>query len=251
MSYILDALKKAAEQRGENAPSFRRLATAPPAPGERRRAWARGGVIALCTVAAGAIAYAALRPAFVVTVAAPPKTAVVARTPAEVPPTVAVAPRAPAQAPPAVVAAPRTPAEAPRPVAVAPRASAQAPRLPAVARPAPHVVAPLISIPRAEPPSPSVPARRPPAVVVAPPAVPPVAPAAPAPAPPMRVTAAGDAKLKLEVLVYSDVASERMVFINGRKYVQGDTVGEHARVEEIQPDGVVLSDQGYRFTLRQ
>jgi type II secretory pathway component PulC len=62
--------------------------------------------------------------------------------------------------------------------------------------------------------------------------------------------AAGDAKLKLEVLVYSDVASERMVFINGRKYLLGDTVAERARVEEIQPDGVVLSEQGRRFTLR-
>jgi general secretion pathway protein B len=58
-------------------------------------------------------------------------------------------------------------------------------------------------------------------------------------------------KMKLEVLVYSDVAAERMVFINGRKYKQGDTVAERARIEEIRPDSVVLSEEGRRFTLRQ
>lgn len=220
MSYILDALKKAAEQRGESAPGFRRLVTTPPAPGENRRAWARRGVLALCAAAAGAIAFVAFRPAPVVTVAVPPKAAVVARAPAE-----------------------------------APRMPPEASRAPAVAPPPPHVVAPLVSLPRVEAPPRAVPARRLPVVVVTPRPDPPVAPATPMPAPsapPAPVPAAtGDARLKLEVLVYSDVASERMVFINGRKYVQGDTVAERARVEEIQPDGVVLSEQGRRFTLRQ
>jgi hypothetical protein len=41
-----------------------------------------------------------------------------------------------------------------------------------------------------------------------------------------------------------------MIFINGRKYVEGDSIDDRLRVEEIQEDGVVLSEQGRRFTLR-
>lgn len=227
MSYILDALKKASEQRGESAPGFRRFVTTPPVPGENRRAWAWRGVLAVCAAAVGAITFVALRTAPDVIVIAPPRAAVVAHAPAE------------------------------------------APRAPAVASPPPHVVAPLISIPRVETAPRATPAKRLPAVAVTPPrshppvavtpprSQSPVAPPLPVSAPsappvPVPVPAASvDPKLKLEVLVYSDVASERMVFINGRKYVQGDTVAERARVEEIQPDGVVLSEQGRRFTLRQ
>jgi hypothetical protein len=216
MSYILDALKKAAEQRGESAPGFRRLVTTPPAPADRRRAWARGGIVAVCAIAAGATAFVALRPAPVIPVAVTATPPVVTRAPAE-----------------------------------APRTSAPTPRAPAVAPPAPRVVAPLVSIPPVAEPPRAVPAKRPPSVVVAPRADPPVAIPAPMPSAPPVATATGEPKLKLEVLVYSDVASERMVFINGRKYVQGDTVAERARVEEIQADGVVLSEQGRRFTLRQ
>jgi type II secretion system (T2SS) protein B len=236
MSYILDALKKASEQRGESAPGFRRFVSSPPVPGENRRAWAWRGVLAMGAAAVGAIAFVALRTAPDVIVTAPPRAAVVAPAPAE---------------------APRAPAEAPR-------APAEAPRAPAAASPPPRVVAPLISIPRVETPPRATPARRLPAVAVTPPRThPPVAPpmhvpaSSPMPvlapsAPAVPVPAASvDPKLKLEVLVYSDVATERMVFINGRKYVQGDTVADRARVEEIQPDGVVLSEQGRRFTLRQ
>ena len=57
--------------------------------------------------------------------------------------------------------------------------------------------------------------------------------------------------MKLEVLYYSDTAAERMVFINGRKYVEGQTVDGKAVVEEIARDGAVLSYQGQRFLLRQ
>jgi type II secretory pathway component PulC len=76
-------------------------------------------------------------------------------------------------------------------------------------------------------------------------AVAPVAP--PAAAPP---TPAEKAALKLEALIYSDVPAQRMVFINGRRYAEGEMVDGRLRVEEIQEDGVALSDQGRRFTLR-
>jgi general secretion pathway protein B len=230
MSYILDALKKAAEQRGESTPGFRRLVTSPPAPADGGRAWARGGILVACVVAAGAIAVVALRPVSVaVTVVAPRSAEVV--------------PPAPAQAPRAAVPAPRA--------AVSPPPAA-APRAPIAAPPAPRVVAPLVSIPAVAPPSRPTPAARPPVVASAPRTERVLGPTPMPTAPPIAATEPhGDPKLKLEVLVYSDVVSERMVFINGRKYVQGDTVAERARVEEIQADGVVLSEQGRRFTLRQ
>jgi len=73
----------------------------------------------------------------------------------------------------------------------------------------------------------------------------PLNPVAPAiPPSPSRTT------LKLEALIYSDVPSQRMVFINGRRYVQGDLVDGRLRVEEIHEDGVDLSEQGRRTTLR-
>ena len=41
-----------------------------------------------------------------------------------------------------------------------------------------------------------------------------------------------------------------MIFVKGRKYVEGDMIEDRVRVEEIQEDGVVLSAEGRRFTLR-
>jgi hypothetical protein len=75
-----------------------------------------------------------------------------------------------------------------------------------------------------------------------------VPPAAAAPAP-----AAGDheiAKLKLTVHVWADRPAERLVFINGRKYVQGDRVDDKVLVEEITPEGAMVSYQGQRSLLR-
>jgi general secretion pathway protein B len=57
--------------------------------------------------------------------------------------------------------------------------------------------------------------------------------------------------LKLEVLYYADVATDRMVFINGRKYVEGQTVESKAVLVHIARDGAVLSYEGQRFLLPQ
>ena len=57
-------------------------------------------------------------------------------------------------------------------------------------------------------------------------------------------------RLTLDVLVYSDVPAERLVFINGRKYVEGQTLDGDAVVEQITPDGAVLQHQGKRIVLR-
>jgi type II secretory pathway component PulC len=56
--------------------------------------------------------------------------------------------------------------------------------------------------------------------------------------------------LKLEVISFSDTPAQRLVFISGRKYVEGDTIEGGFRIEQIKEDSVVLSDQGVRFTLR-
>jgi len=58
------------------------------------------------------------------------------------------------------------------------------------------------------------------------------------------------ASLRVEALIYADTPAERMVFINGRRYREGDAIDGRLRVEEIREDGVELSDQGRRFTLR-
>ncbi len=85
------------------------------------------------------------------------------------------------------------------------------------------------------------------------PPTPPPAPgtrsAAPAPTSPSRDS--GIDTFKLQMLVYSDVPAERLVFINNRKYVEGQMVEDKALLESITPDGAVLSYQGRRIVLRQ
>jgi hypothetical protein len=74
----------------------------------------------------------------------------------------------------------------------------------------------------------------------------PVEPKAAAPAAPAKA----DGRFKLEVLSYSDVPAQRLVFINGRRYREGETMDGGVKIEEIREDSVVLSDAGQRFTLR-
>lgn len=57
--------------------------------------------------------------------------------------------------------------------------------------------------------------------------------------PPMAVT----------IHVYSPQESQRILFINNREYHKGSLIEGGVRVEEIVPDGVVLSYQGGRFKL--
>jgi general secretion pathway protein B len=55
--------------------------------------------------------------------------------------------------------------------------------------------------------------------------------------------------LRLELHAYSDKPGERFVFINGRKYKEGERLAEGPEVVRIEPSGVVLSEQGQRFQL--
>jgi general secretion pathway protein B len=60
---------------------------------------------------------------------------------------------------------------------------------------------------------------------------------------------AGLPEMRLELHVYSANPQQRFVFINGRKYLQGDSTQEGATVDEVTPDGVILNARGNRFLL--
>jgi len=55
--------------------------------------------------------------------------------------------------------------------------------------------------------------------------------------------------LHLDIHVFSEVPEDRFVFINMSKQREHTQLGEGPVVEEITPDGVVLSYQGTRFLL--
>lgn len=57
-------------------------------------------------------------------------------------------------------------------------------------------------------------------------------------------------ELRIDALVFSETPSNRMVFIKGRKYREGDTVEGQARVEQIRRDGVILDHQGTQFMVQ-
>ena len=59
------------------------------------------------------------------------------------------------------------------------------------------------------------------------------------------------ADLHLDMHVYAPTADNRFVFINKRKYTEGQTLAEGPRVEQITDDGVVLSYSGSRWRLRR
>jgi general secretion pathway protein B len=212
MSYILDALRKAAEQRGATAAVLLR----PSAPFRRSVAAGRGPWIAIGVVLVllnAAVLVLLLRPSGVAVPAAP----AAATRPASAARPVTAIRAIEGAAPPARQVIEDEPA---RPAARAP----QRPAPPPASEARSAVTEPM---PRLE--------------------TPPILPAPPVVAQPAQPDTS---KLKLEVLSYSDVAAQRLVFINGRRYREGDTVEGGARIEEIREDGVVLSDQGQRFTLR-
>jgi general secretion pathway protein B len=57
-------------------------------------------------------------------------------------------------------------------------------------------------------------------------------------------------KMILNIHVYSNVKEERFVFINGKKYREGDYVDSQYLLQEITPEGAVLSHQGDKVILR-
>ena len=258
MSYILDALKKADRERSlAKVPTLTTVHVPLVAAGRRIVVWVVVGVV---LVGGGAFLWA-VRPS---PPAGPPPVAdsragsgaalpVGVAEPAPVaspepmaavppgPPSVPAVPTTPAN--PVEVGKPRAPLAAAEPRPVRPPSSPRVPQ-PAEQRPAtPEPVAPAMPPSPARPdPVPSPSAGRPGAdVAVAPPPV-------SSTGPPMLRAALG--KMTLDVFVYTDVEADRMVVINGRRYIKGQYVDGHYLIENITPEGVALSYQGEQAVLR-
>ena len=58
------------------------------------------------------------------------------------------------------------------------------------------------------------------------------------------------AQLTISILVHSAEKEDRLVYINGRRYGEGDKVEGLYFVQAIQPDGVLLTYQGEEHFLR-
>jgi general secretion pathway protein B len=56
-------------------------------------------------------------------------------------------------------------------------------------------------------------------------------------------------ELHLDIHVHSQKPAERFVFVNMRKYQEGETLKEGPSVERITSDGVILNQRGLRFLL--
>ncbi len=69
----------------------------------------------------------------------------------------------------------------------------------------------------------------------------------------LEARAAGIAvpELALELLVFSTNPSQRFVYINSTKYVEGESLNEGPRVIEITPEGVILNYRGTDLLLPQ
>jgi hypothetical protein len=55
--------------------------------------------------------------------------------------------------------------------------------------------------------------------------------------------------LRLELHGYAEQPSARFVFINGRKYAEGERLAEGPDLVAVEPRGAVLSFAGRRFLL--
>lgn len=53
--------------------------------------------------------------------------------------------------------------------------------------------------------------------------------------------------LHLDIHVYSTNPAERFVFVNMRKYQEGQTLTEGPTIERITPEGAILNQQGLRY----
>jgi hypothetical protein len=84
-------------------------------------------------------------------------------------------------------------------------------------------------------------------------ASPPSVPSGPAaPSPAAVAPTGGEAlvgRLRLDALVFAPEPADRMAFIDGQKYVEGQRL-EGLTVESITQEGVVLTDGTRRFVLR-
>jgi len=268
MSFILDALRKSEHERQrQTGPAMVEAAVAPPKPQPNRWATAAIALLLLNLVAVGVVLLWKSRDEPAAVVASSPAAAAAPNqqaAPPVAPPPVA-APAAAQQATitrtlpePAVAPAPvLRPAEPPP--ATGRRGSLEQ-EMSADVPPMEYEAAQAAARPPAGP-SAVVPTRRGSVVYEALPGATPGATEAPPPAPPQPSAAAnlptadelaargGLAEMRLELHVYSTRAQDRLVFVNGRRYREGDTTAEGATVVQITPDGAIMTAGGNRFLL--
>ena len=267
MSFILDALRKSEHERQrQTGPALVEVPVAAPKP--RTNTWATAAIALLVVnlVAIGVllIVRSGNAPPDAPAAQAPPTSPapIAAAAPAVPGPTPAATPQGPAAQTPARTAAPAVPPPMLRPaepVAPATRnplerevagytpgmeyeaaagAAAPPPGPPAVvAEPRRGGTVVYESLPDAGTMTPAGPAR------------PPGSPSRNMPTADEVAASSGLPELRLELHVYSTRPPERFVFINSAKYREGDTTPEGAAVEEITPEGVVMSARGNRFLL--
>lgn len=271
MSYILDALRKADRQR-QRAARVPTLDTVhQPAPTPLRRWWP--WAIAAVLVLNAAVLVVVLRPDR--SVVAPPAV----ESQRDLPPRELagrVAPeaaqrspdrpgerttaRAAPSAPPATASAVPTPTESAAVTRVEPDWSRESSTVPPPQPPVPpaRAVSPLpAAVPGSRPsegafPAETMRAQRPPGSApaeAAARAAEPATPAGPGSAAAASVLPDAMSKMSLDVLVYAEREVDRFVFINGRKYVEGQRVDGKFLLEAITEEGAILSHEGQRLLL--
>lgn len=73
---------------------------------------------------------------------------------------------------------------------------------------------------------------------------------APATAPPAQPDDARESTLKIDMLVWAADPKQRMVYLNGRKYVEGQALENGAVIEQIAESSIVLTHQGQRIRVK-
>lgn len=56
--------------------------------------------------------------------------------------------------------------------------------------------------------------------------------------------------MEISIHLYSDTPANRMIFINGRKYIEGDRIEGLYLIESITPEGAVLSYRGAEASIK-
>ena len=269
MSFILDALRKSEHDRQrQSGPGLAEVPVAPAKP--KSNVWAMAAV-ALLIVNLLAVGVYLLRHAKPADVAAAPTAGLAdsagtttAGTPVAANPTL-TAP-APAAAPPPAITQRATP-PAPPPAATAP--VARNPLADEVGNADPGLRAAASAVPAGPPAVVKNGGTKRGSVVYAPipeaedgpytaPPVEPAAHNAPAPVATARETLPGADELAargtvpalhLDLHVYAAQPQQRFIFVNSRKYREGETLAEGPLVEQITADGAVLNFRGSRFKL--
>lgn len=258
MSFILDALRKSEHERQrQTGPAVVEVAVAAPRPKPNRWATAAIALLVVNLVAIGVLLIIKARDEPAAPAGTPPAAAAAAAS-VTAPPAAAPAPQVSVTqtlpAPPAATQPPML-----RPATVSPPAGTRNSLEQETSGYVPPMEPGAAIAAAAPPPGPPAvtPARRGSVVYQPLPEAGPVTMDTPAPAPATSnlpraddMTARGALpELRLELHVWSTKPQERFVFVNGRRYREGDATAEGATVEEITREGVIMNSGGNRFLL--